>query len=174
MQILSQKKKKKTKTFVISEKRYTFVKEIRLSSTYIVLYYMVKKNIIDHLQEHGVKPTSVRILVWKECDKFHKAFTLQDMEERMPRMDRSSIFRALRLFTAHHLLHEIDDGTGFQKYCVCRCKNEKHLNHIHFSCRKCGRTFCLEDYAIPIISLPEGYVMEDVEYVVKGICPNCQ
>ena len=43
---------------------------------------------IEHLQEHGVKPTSVRILVWKECNKSHKAFTLQDMEERMPQMDR--------------------------------------------------------------------------------------
>ena len=81
---------------------------------------MIEKYIIDHLQEHGVKPTSVRILVWKECSKSHKAFTLQDMEERLPQMDRSSIFRALRLFTENHLLHEIDDGTGFQKYCVCR------------------------------------------------------
>ena len=129
---------------------------------------------IEHLQEHGIKPTAVRILVWKECSSFHKAFSLQDMEERLPQMDRSSIFRALRLFTEHHLLHEIDDGTGFQKYCVCRCVDDHHLNHIHFSCRKCGRTYCLEEYAIPLVSLPEGYQMEDAEYVVKGLCPSCK
>lgn len=135
---------------------------------------MTDEHIVDSLEEHGIKPTSVRLLVWKECSKCHKTFTLQDMEERMLQMDRSSIFRALRLFTDHHLLHEIDDGTGFQKYCVCRCEGEKHLNHIHFSCKKCGRTYCLEEYAIPIVSLPEGYEMEEAEYVVKGLCPACR
>lgn len=140
----------------------------------IPLKKKMETNLIEHLQEHGVKPTSVRILVWKECSKSHKAFTLQDMEERMPQMDRSSIFRTLRLFAEHHLLHEIDDGTGFQKYCVCRCEGEQHLNHIHFSCKKCGRTYCLEEYIIPVVSLPEGYYMEEAEYVVKGLCPNCR
>ena len=135
---------------------------------------MMDEGIIEHLQEHGVKPTSVRILVWKECSRSHKAFTLQDMEERMPQMDRSSIFRALRLFTEHHLLHEIDDGTGFQKYCVCRCVDDHHLNHIHFTCRKCGRTYCLEEYAIPVVALPDGYEMEEAEYVVKGVYPSCK
>ena len=134
---------------------------------------MQDKHLTDHLQEHGVKPTSVRILVWKEACKFHKTFTLQDMEERMPQMDRSSIFRALRLFTEHQLLHEIDDGTGFQKYCVCRCENTKHLNHIHFSCKKCGRTYCLEEYLIPNITLPDGFEMDEAEYVIKGLCPEC-
>ena len=84
-----------------------------------------------------------------------------------------SIFRALKLFTEHHLLHMIDDGTGQQKYCLCRCENGEHLNHIHFTCTKCGRTYCLEDYVIPTVEMPKGFVMEDVEYVVKGICAQC-
>lgn len=128
----------------------------------------------EHLQEHGVKPTSVRILVWQECAKQKKAFTLADMEERMPHMDRSSIFRALRLFVEHHLLHDIDDGTGQQKYCVCRCEDEEHhLNHIHFTCIRCGKTYCLEDYTIPLVDLPEGFHMHEAEYVIKGVCPEC-
>lgn len=133
------------------------------------------ENIEAHLIEHGVKPTAVRNLVWREASNRHEPFTLLDMEVWMPHMDRSSIFRALRLFTEHHLLHEIDDGTGQQKYCVCRCgDDDHHLNHIHFTCRHCGRTFCLEDHLIPIAPLPEGFEMEEVEYVVKGLCPKCK
>lgn len=128
----------------------------------------------EHLLEHGVKPTAVRILVWKEIIHHTETFTLVDMQEWMPQLDRSSIFRALRLFTEHHLLHEIDDGSGQQKYCVCRCENEKHLNHIHFTCLHCGHTYCLIQYKIPLVEMPEGFEMEDAEYVVKGICPNCQ
>ena len=126
-----------------------------------------------HLEKHGVKPTAVRIIVWKEVSGLTQTFTLSDLEERMPSMDRSSIFRALRLFTEHHLLHEINDGSGLQKYCVCRCTDEGHISHIHFSCLRCGHTFCLADYQIPVITLPEGFEMHDAEYVVRGVCREC-
>ena len=132
------------------------------------------EKIEEHLTEHGVKPTAVRILVWEQAARQQETFTLSDMEELMPHMDRSSIFRALRLFTEHQLLHEIDDGTGLQKYCVCRCTNSSHLNHIHFTCMKCGQTYCLEDYQIPIVELPDGYEMNEAEYVIKGVCPHCK
>ena len=132
------------------------------------------KRIEEQLIEHGVKPTAVRILVWEQAARQQETFTLSDMEGWMPHMDRSSIFRALRLFTEHQLLHEIDDGTGQQKYCVCRCTNSRHLNHIHFTCLKCGQTYCLEDYQIPIVELPDGYEMNEAEYVIKGVCPHCK
>ena len=90
------------------------------------------EKIEEHLAEHGVKPSAVIILVWEQAVRQQETFTLCDMEELMPHMDRSSIFRALRLFTEHQLLHEIDDGTGQQKYCVCRCTKNSHLYHIHF------------------------------------------
>lgn len=131
------------------------------------------ESVEEHLEEHGVKPTAVRILVWRCAQRQHSAFTLGDMEEWLPEMDRSSIFRALRLFSEHHLLHEIDDGTGFRKYCVCRCQGGQHLSHLHFTCVRCGHTYCLQDYEIPIVALPDGFVMDEAEYVVKGTCPKC-
>lgn len=131
------------------------------------------ETIEEHLLHHGVRPTAVRELVWKEVSQHASTFTLNDLEQAMPTMDRSSIFRTLRLFCEHHLLHEIDDGSGYQKYCLCRCDDENHLNHIHFTCTNCGKTFCLEQYSIPLVQLPEGFEVADVEYVVKGLCPQC-
>lgn len=127
----------------------------------------------QYLDSHGIRPTAVRILVWDCVSAQSETFSLADMEHLMPHMDRSSIFRALRLFAEHHLLHTIDDGTGQQKYCVCRCKHSSHINHVHFTCLKCGKTYCLEDYTIPIVPLPEGFVMEDAEYIIKGVCVRC-
>ena len=136
--------------------------------------YIIMETTEEHLLEHGVKPTAVRILVWKKAQELTETFTLNDMESWMPHMDRSSIFRALRLFTEHHLLHEVNDGSGHQKYCVCRCHDSQHLNHVHFTCRRCGKTYCLEDFSIPIVNLPSGFRMDDVEYIIKGLCPQCQ
>lgn len=127
-----------------------------------------------HLQEHGVKPTAVRILVWRKLQHKKGAFALKDVEEWLPEMDRSSIFRALRLFAEHHLLHEVDDGMGQCKYCLCRCEGKEHRGHVHFTCVRCGHTYCLSDQPIPPIDLPENFEMHEVEYVIKGICESCK
>lgn len=126
------------------------------------------------LIEHGIRPTAVRILVLRSIMEMDGAFCLSDIEADIPSLDRSSIFRALRLFTENHLLHEIDDGSGSCKYCLCRCENhDHHLQHVHFTCTKCGKTFCLTEQIIPAITLPDGFIAEEAEYVVKGVCPEC-
>lgn len=127
----------------------------------------------QHLIEHGVKPTAVRLLVWRTLMNKTKAFSLKDVEDMMPDTERSSIFRTLRLFSEHNLLHEIDDGTGICKYCVCRCEDAHHLNHVHFTCLHCGQTYCFANQQIPLVDLPGGFTMTDVEYVIKGVCPKC-
>jgi len=130
---------------------------------------------LEHLLEHhGIRPTAVRILVYRVIHHRSEAFSLADVENWLPEMDRSSIFRALKLFTEHQLLHEIDDGSGIFKYCVCRCEGSHHLNHIHFACTRCGKTYCLEDHTIPLVSLPDGFETHEVEYIVKGVCPRCK
>lgn len=134
---------------------------------------MPDTTIESYLKAHDVKPTAVRILVWKEVQGQRETFSLADVERWMPTMERSSIFRALRLFAEHDMLHEVDDGTGQQKYCVCRCATNSHINHIHFTCQHCGKTYCLEDCAIPQVPLPQGFHAKEAEYIVKGLCPNC-
>lgn len=126
------------------------------------------------LNQHGIRPTAVRILVYRAVCHRSEAFSLADVEEWLPEMDRSSIFRALRLFTEHDILHQIDDGSGIEKYCVCRCESSHHLNHVHFACTRCGRTYCLEDHTIPLVTLPKGFETHEVEYIVKGHCPKCR
>lgn len=127
-----------------------------------------------YLKAHGIRPTAVRIRIWRVLSHKTQTFSLYDVEEMLPEMDKSSIFRTLRLFTEHQLLHQIDDGTGSAKYCLCRCEEQGHINHIHFNCILCGKTYCLEHEAIPHVNLPEGYEMQEVEYLVKGVCPQCR
>lgn len=126
------------------------------------------------LRDAGVRVTSVRLLVYKTVyEGLHNAFSLQDVMELLPHADNSSVFRALSLFADHHLLHLIDDGTGMQKYCVCRCGTFK-CHHVHFTCTECHETICLKDVKIPAVDVPEGYVVEEAEFVVKGLCPKCR
>ena len=75
----------------------------------------------EQILEHaGIRITANRLLIWRQLrHNFGDAFSLADIEAKLPTFDRSTIFRTLTQFIDAHLLHVIDDGTGMQKYCVC-------------------------------------------------------
>ncbi|MBP3765373.1 MAG: transcriptional repressor [Bacteroidaceae bacterium] len=123
----------------------------------------------------GIRLTAVRLMVWQQIrHAFTDAFSLADLEAALSTVDRSTLFRTLTLFTESHLLHEIDDGSGAQKYCVCHLDDTRQCQgHVHLTCRICHRTYCLTNVSIPQVALPKGFEPEETEYVVKGLCPRC-
>lgn len=127
------------------------------------------------LENAGLRVTAVRLMIWRTVR--HEAsgpFSLDDVNQMLPTVDRSTIFRALVAFTEAHLLHEIDDGTGTRRYCVCHLDDTRHCQgHVHLTCRRCHRTFCLQGVTIPAVPVPTGFVVDSAEYVVKGLCPDC-
>ncbi|PTB88874.1 transcriptional repressor, partial [Marivirga lumbricoides] len=46
--------------------------------------------------------------------------------------------------------------------------------HIHFHCDQCGQTYCLPRFRIPHFELPENFSKNEVNLMVKGICPDCK
>lgn len=129
------------------------------------------------LTERNIRPTAVRILVLREILSMeeHQAFSLQDLENRLDTVDKSTLFRTLTVFHENLLIHSIDDGTGSVKYSMCRrdCDCSVRQSHVHFSCSKCNKTFCLENISIPKVTLPTGFEYESANFVFKGLCPDC-
>ena len=124
---------------------------------------------------HGVKPTAVRTLVFRAMKEFHDTFSMSDLEDALESVDKSSIFRTLTLFAEHHLVHEIEDGSGSTKYCFCPNDHECSIEelHCHFYCESCHKTFCLSHTHIPIVRYPEGFELQRIDYLMKGLCPEC-
>lgn len=135
-------------------------------------------NITDEqaLLNAGIRVTAVRLLIWRQVRHgFTDAFSLADVEEMLPTVDRSTLFRTLTLLADCHLLHDIDDGSGAQKYCVCHLDDTRHCQgHVHLTCLRCHRTYCLTNVHIPAVPLPAGFEPEETEYVVKGVCSKCR
>lgn len=130
----------------------------------------------DMLQRHGIKPTANRILLVEALAGEQRPMSLMELEEQIATIDKSNIFRALAVFRAHHLVHTIEDGADVVRYELC-CA-EPHTDddddmHVHFFCESCHRTSCMPHINIPRIPLPEGYSMHSINYMVKGICPDC-
>lgn len=131
--------------------------------------------ICEYLENRGIKPTVNRVLVMKAITKYNDTFTLRDIEDKIDTLDKSSVFRVLRLFSENHIVHEIDDGTGSVKYELCRSKREDKCNdsHVHFYCKNCHRTLCMHNIPTPDINLPYGFISSNINYVIKGVCASC-
>ena len=118
----------------------------------------------------------MRQLVYEVLSKHKKALSLYEIEQQFDNVDRSTIFRTLRTFLDNYLIHSIDDGSGAVRYALCDDDCTCKLNdlHIHFLCNKCGQTHCMKNMPVPQMDLPKGFSFESANFVIKGICPNCQ
>ena len=136
---------------------------------------MNSQDMISRLESKGIRPTANRILVMKTLMGEQNPQSLSNLERKMVSMDKSSIFRTLTLFLSHHLIHSIDDGTGSFKYAVCSdsCSCDVSDLHTHFHCEKCNQTFCFTKIPTPVVKLPQGFTLNSINYVLKGICPDC-
>ena len=130
---------------------------------------------LDKLKHRGIRPTATRLLILRNMMRGDEAVSLRDMERYLPTVDKSTISRTLSLFLLNRLVHVIDDGSGSLKYAVCSddCDCSVEDEHTHFYCTSCHRTFCLKHIAVPVADLPPGFTLSSINYVLKGLCPEC-
>ncbi len=128
------------------------------------------------LKQKSIKPTSMRRLVLDILIHKKKAVSLYEIEKEFDNVERSTIFRTLKTFQDHYLIHSVDDGTGAVKYALCDDDCTCNLDdlHIHFLCTNCGQTHCLKEIPVPKLEMPKGFDLESANFVAKGICPNCK
>lgn len=137
-------------------------------------------DIDSQLEAAGIKPTSNRILVFRSICRANRPVSLMDIDTELETLDKSSVFRVLTLLQEHGLVHAVEDGRGIVRYEHCHCPGHHHQGdphndeHAHFYCEGCNRVFCLEDVKAPEVVLPPGYDVHSVNFMLKGICPNCK
>lgn len=132
------------------------------------------------LEENSVRPTANRVTVMRLLDRSERPLSLMEMEEILETLDKSSLFRTIVTLSEHGLVHALEDGRGITRYELCTdhsSEDEEHQHtdqHAHFYCEKCGRTLCLHNIPAPKVELSEGYEVHTVNYMIKGICPDCR
>lgn len=128
------------------------------------------------LESKNIRVTAMRLLIYKFLAENQVASTLSDVENAFEKADRTTLYRTVKTFVERDIVHQIDDGTGIVKYALCEqncsCEIETDL-HLHFHCNNCNETVCLTEHKIPKIKVPDGFVSENINLVVKGMCDKC-
>jgi Fur family ferric uptake transcriptional regulator len=93
------------------------------------------------------------------------------------KFDRVTVYRTLQVFVDKGIIHTIPTPDNSIKYALCKddcSEGHHHDHHVHFQCRQCGNTYCLDDVTTPEVKLPKGYAAEQIEVVINGVCKNCK
>jgi Fur family transcriptional regulator, ferric uptake regulator len=134
---------------------------------------------IDNLLKHNnLSITDGRKKILQLFFKQPGALAHGDIERKAgEKFDRVTVYRTLQTFVEKGIIHTIPTSDNSVRYALCKDNCEEghhHDNHIHFSCSKCGGTFCLDEVGIPDMKLPKGYQVNEVQVVISGICNNCK
>lgn len=138
----------------------------------------MNSKVIEILKKHNLRKTSCRF------DTLHiflnhqkKALSQNDIEKLTKgRFDRVTIYRTLNTFIEQGILHRIFDENNSVKFALCpdECSSHNHQHdHIHFKCNKCKTTTCIDEVTLVDIQLPKGYIKQEANYLIIGICKNC-
>lgn len=130
----------------------------------------------DILRTYKLKSTSIREEVLSLLLENDHALSHADLEREMTTdCDRVTLYRTLKTFQEKGLIHKVLDDNGLTKYAPCTaCTKENHKHeHVHFKCEICGNTVCLENVQIPVMKLPNGFVAEEKNILITGICNIC-
>jgi len=129
----------------------------------------------EKLEDRNIKPTAMRLLVLRQLVECGTSVSLKELESKLERSDKVTLYRTLKTFEQKKLIHSIDDGTGSVKYALCEegCECEPRDQHVHFHCVNCRETFCLTQSKISETQIPSGFKASSASVVYKGICANC-
>ena len=130
----------------------------------------------DILHHRQLSSTESRRKILSLFLKSDDALTHGDIEKSVgDKYDRVTIYRTLQTFEEKGIIHSIPTADNSIKYALCKeCEEQHHHdNHVHFICANCERTICLDDVVSPKIDLPEGYIANNVQVVMNGVCKDC-
>ncbi|SNC66388.1 Fur family transcriptional regulator, ferric uptake regulator [Hymenobacter gelipurpurascens] len=130
------------------------------------------------LSRHELRQTPVRRAVLQTLLESSFALSGHEIEQKIGGdTDRITLYRTLKTFEESGLIHRVIDTSDTVRYAACsiECSAHAHFdNHVHFKCTNCQHIYCLNQVAIPAVQLPDKFEAKTRDYLLAGVCRECQ
>jgi len=132
-------------------------------------------NFLKILKEHRFSLTESRIILLKTLFDADYPLSEKEIETQMPvKYNRTTIYRNLNSLSKKGVIQRIlSDECIKYKMNVSSLHNENESDHIHFQCRICNRVICMENLKVDDYPLPKGYNKIENQFLIVGICKDC-
>lgn len=129
------------------------------------------------IRARGSRLTSARVRVLAELMAADSALTHLELQKRVEEgaepIDRVTLYRVLDWLDEVKLAHRVAGPDRIFRFSV----HASQTPHGHFRCIRCTRMYCLKEGGALLRGiktlLPAGFVGDEVELTVSGICGAC-
>lgn len=128
------------------------------------------------LKNHKIRLTATRQKILDLFIEAENALSNEDIEKKIENLDRITLYRTLKTFEESGIIHKIPNSDNAPLYAICHenCSEHQHLDsHGHFHCLQCGKTVCMDSTDVPLINVPEGFIIEQKHLILEGKCASC-
>jgi len=123
----------------------------------------------------GQRQTRQRDAIFQVIEETSGPLAVEEIHRRaqkhLPRLGIATVYRALKLMLESRQVQQVNMPSGETRY------ESAHLgHHDHFQCRGCHKVFDLEKCPLQLktgATLPGGFVVEDHEMTLFGLCATC-
>ncbi len=135
---------------------------------------MAQTQLVGMLKDAGIKPTSQRVLILDYLMNHHNHPSseeiYQSLHDEVSVLSRATVYNTVNIFKQKGLIRALDTGDEVSHYDI------DLSDHGHFQCTQCLKIWNipLPDDAADQMVLPEGFVSEDMQVLIKGVCRDCR
>lgn len=130
----------------------------------------------DVLKLYDLNKTHCRVLVLEQLMSSDKALSQQEIDDMLrPLCNRSTLYRILSTLEEKGIILRvvIDENS---KYYFDRSLIEspsQQVDFVFFHCINCNDVLPMQQVKQEGILLPEGFMMKEYNFVIRGICKQC-
>ncbi|GHU80411.1 hypothetical protein FACS1894145_6770 [Bacteroidia bacterium] len=130
---------------------------------------------LNLLKSKGLKKTAQRIMLINILQAKGISQSENEIKVNMGAMyDRITFYRTVQKLIEMNIIHRIAVDNVTVRYALNDQDEVKNSqNPVRFFCKECHSTYYLENSPIPDFQLPDGYVAQGYEVLIKGICDAC-
>lgn len=126
------------------------------------------------IRNTNARVTTTRVKVLDFLLAQTESLTHHEIQERLVReaIDSVTLYRVLDWLTENALIHRIAGADQVWRFSAGGGNHAQQ--HAHFQCTKCDKLTCFTAVKLPReIALPEGFHTQEIEFLIKGLCPRC-
>jgi Fe2+ or Zn2+ uptake regulation protein len=135
--------------------------------------------IVETLREQGYRLTSPRRAIAEAVLSFERAFTAEDVLQRLdesdPSVGRATVFRTLDVLVQLRLLDRLHAADGCHSYVLAHSRS-RHYHHL--ICNSCGAVVPFESCNIeslyPTVSAQTDFQISGHMLELFGLCGSCR
>lgn len=126
------------------------------------------------IRDTGARLTRPRTRVLMFLLQQPRPLTHHEIHEILPGepLDTVTLYRVLEWLTENGLVHRIAGADQVWRFSASGGKQDHE--HAHFQCTTCDSVTCFNDMPLPRrVRMPAGFTSQEVDFLIKGICPRC-